>query len=278
MRSQKDLVLGTTQGATTTEYQASVAQLREELTKYGLTLNQSKVYIFLGKHGSKTAPEVCKALKLPRTETYHLLTSLQNRGIVSATFQHPIKFRALPLDKAVWTLVNAEKERVKTLEKKEENLTKLWNDIPDFDEGTELQKEEKFQMLQGVNQIFSKVNELITSAKKEILILGSEKDISRLYHADFLNTSNPISVRILSTSNLPENIVSDIPQSMIKKTRMKTKGILCFIVKDDDDLVFFTKNSSHSAQNSFAMWANSPSMIYANKLLFDCMWKKSKSC
>ncbi|MEX0764929.1 MAG: helix-turn-helix domain-containing protein [Nitrosopumilaceae archaeon] len=57
----------------------------------------------MGKHGHKTAPEICKALKLPRTEIYYLLTTLQNKGIVSATFQHPIRFSAIPLDKALWT-------------------------------------------------------------------------------------------------------------------------------------------------------------------------------
>ena len=79
------------------EFKNSVDKLQAELSKFGLTSNQCKVYIFLGKYGSKTAPEVCRALKLPRTETYHLLTTLQNKGIVSATFQHPIKFTALPL-------------------------------------------------------------------------------------------------------------------------------------------------------------------------------------
>src|SRR5579864_9471467 len=104
-------------GSVRYEQKVTCDKLKDELAKFGLTSNQSKVYIYLGKYGSKTAPEVCKSLKLPRTETYHLLTSLQNKGVVSATFQHPIRFSAVPLDKAIWVLVNAEKERVNTLEK-----------------------------------------------------------------------------------------------------------------------------------------------------------------
>ena len=101
------------------------------------------MYIYLGKYGAKTAPEVCKALKLPRTETYHLLSALQNKGIVSATFQHPIQFTALPLDKAIWILVNSEKERVKSLEKMEGELSEIWKNIPTFDSEPE-NEEEKF--------------------------------------------------------------------------------------------------------------------------------------
>lgn len=275
MKLQKDMLLEESQGVTLAEYQASMAQLQEGLIKYGLTSNQSKVYIFLGKHGSKTAPEMCRALKLPRTETYHLLTALQNKGIVSATFQHPIKFRALPLNRAVWTLVNAEKERVKTLEKKEEDLTKLWDNIPDFHQGIEPKNEEKFQMLQGLNQIFSKINEMVSSSKHEVLILGSEKDISRLYHADYLSAASS-KTRIITTSDLPDHIVSDLGETPLRKTNSKVGDILCFIIKDENDVVFFTKNSSHSGQNSFAMWTNSTTMIYANRLLFESMWKSSK--
>src|SRR5713101_8043063 len=129
--------------STLTEHRLTLDKLREDLSKFGLTSNQAKVYIFLGKYGSKTAPEVCKALKLPRTETYHLLTTLQNKGIVSATFQHPIRFSALPLDKAVWVLVNSEKERVNALERQEKSIVELWNTIPEFTTTTE-SKENKF--------------------------------------------------------------------------------------------------------------------------------------
>ena len=80
-------------------YKLSVEELQSELSKFNLTSNQAKIYIFLGKYGSRTAPEVCKALKIARTDTYHLLSTLQSKGIVSATFEHPIKFSALSLDK-----------------------------------------------------------------------------------------------------------------------------------------------------------------------------------
>ncbi len=161
------------------EYKLSIEKVQAELLKYGLTSNQSKVFIYLGKYGKKTAPEVCKALKLPRTETYHLLSALQNKGIVSASFQHPIQFNAVPLDKAVWILVNSEKERVKSLEQLETGLSKLWENIPTFDSIHD-DVEEKFQMLQGANQIHSKIIEMTDNYKDEFLILGYEKDYLKL--------------------------------------------------------------------------------------------------
>ena len=112
------------------QFSISLEKLQDQLSEFGLTSNQSKVFIFLEKYGSKTAPELSKALMIPRTETYHILTALQNKGIVSKTFRYTTRFSALPLDKAIWSLVNAEKERIRKLEKQERVLTELWNNVP----------------------------------------------------------------------------------------------------------------------------------------------------
>ena len=262
------------------DYRLSLDQVKEALYKYGLTANQAKVYIFLGKYGSKTAPEVCKALRLPRTETYHLLTTLQNKGIVSATFQHPIKFSALPLNKAVWVLVNAEKERVKVLESQEAELVKLWDNIPDFQTEEEKIVENKFQKLQGTSQIHSKINEMINSAKKEFMVLGSEKDFLKFYHSDFLAPleNSEVDLKLLtSSSDRTMYIFDEVDRTKVKRMPDGIKDNLCFIIKDDEELVFFMKNASQSEPQLVAMWTDSRSMIHSMKLLFGCIWDKSKN-
>jgi len=260
------------------EYKQSIEKVQTELLKYGLTLNQSKVFIYLGKYGAKTAPEVCKSLKLPRTETYHLLSALQNKGIVSATFQHPIQFNAVPLDKAIWILVNSEKERVKSLEQMEKGLSELWNNIPTFDT-IHGEVEEKFQMLQGANQIHSKITEMTDNYKDEFLILGSEKDYLKLYHGDFLEffVKSTQKFRLLSAcSEKTTYIFDDLERKNIKKLSKDIENHLCFILKDNNEMLFFTKNAN-SVDEPFAMWTNSKSLGYAMKLLFESLWATSKN-
>ena len=263
------------------DYRMSLDKVKGELAKFGLTSNQSKVYIFLGKYGSKTAPEVCKALKLPRTETYHLLTTLQNKGIVSATFQHPIRFAALPLEKSIWTLVNAEKERVNALEKQEtDNLVQLWNNIPDFHAGENEVKEDKFQMLQGTNHIHGKMKEMINNAKKEFFVLGSEKDFLKFYHSDFFAPldSSKIDLKLLtSASDRTMYIFDDIDRTKVRRLCGGINDNLCFITKDSDELLFFTKNAGLATQQLGAMWTDSSALIHSMKLLFNQIWSKSKN-
>ncbi len=261
-------------------YKLSADELKQELLKFDLTSNQSKVYIFLGKYGSKTAPEVCKALKIARTESYQLLASLQKKGIVSATFGHPIKFSALPANKAIKTLVNVEKERVKSLEKQQKTIIKLWDSIPNFIREKTDEQENRFQMLQGSNPINAKLKEMISDAQEEIVVLGSEKDHLRFYHSEFLDdlTTKKCKTKVItSCTEKTQYIFDNMDKKQIKCMPKYIEEKLCFVMKDSNEMIFFTKKDDQSLQNSTAMWTDSSSMIYSMKVLFDFIWSNSKS-
>ena len=265
--------------STAYEYRETLEKILLQLSSFGLTSNQCKVYIFLGKYGSKTALDVCRALKMPRTETYKLLTTLQNKGIVSASFQHPIKFTAIPLIDAVHSLINTEKERIKNLENQKSELNQLWNDIPEFHNELEKTDDDKFQMLQGKNQIQSKINNMLTTADNKFLILGSEKDLMKFYHANFIETlsTSKLDLKILtSSSQKTQYIFDNIKKAIVRKLTPEIEQSLCFIVKDNDEVLFYLKNASSGTDKPTAMWTTSESMIYSKKLLFDSLWSNSK--
>jgi len=276
---EQQTIFDTHLGSSLHNYKISADELKEELSKFDLTENQSKIYIFLGKYGSQTAPEVCKALKIARTETYQLLASLQKKGIVLATFGHPIKFSALKPSIAVKTLVNTEKERVKSLEKKEETIIKLWNSIPEFLKEKTDGVENRFQMLEGVNPINAKLNEMVSEADDEIIVLGSEKDYLRLYHSDFLDnfTNKKCKSKIItSCTEKTMYIFENIDKKQIRCMPSGLKDEICFIMKDGKEMMFFTKKDVQSQQDVSAMWTNSTALVYSMKLLFNFIWSSSK--
>ncbi len=262
------------------EYKETLEKLQSKLLDFGLTSNQCKVYIFLGKYGSKSAPDVGRALKIPRTETYKLLTTLQNKGMVSASFQHPIKFTSIPLVDAVHSLINTEKERIKNLENQKTELNQLWNDIPEFHNEIQKTNEDKFQMLQGENQIHSKINNMLATADNKFLILGSEKDLMKFYHANFIETlsTSKLNIKIqTSSSQKTQYIFDDIEKTSIRKLTPEIEQSLCFIIKDNDEVLFYLKNANSAADKPTAMWTTSESMIYSKKLLFDSLWSNSRT-
>jgi hypothetical protein len=115
--------------------------------------------------------------------------------------------------------------------------------------------------------------------KNEFLILGSEKDYIKLYHGEFLESfvKSKQQFRLLSAcSEKTAYIFDNLERKNIKKLDKDIQNHLCFILKDDAELLFFTKNAS-SPTEPFAMWTNSKSMVYSMKLLFESLWVNSKN-
>ena len=246
----------------------------KRLEKFGLTKNQSKVYLYLSKNGPHSANELTKLLKLPRTETYHLLTMLQNKGIVIGKFGKPNKFDSLPFEKTISILVNNEKIRITELSKQGDELTNLWEKIPATHVNDEELFDNRFQVLKGMNPILGKIKQITQTAQKEILILGSENDFLKFYHTDFFEiTKSKANLKMLiSCSDKTKFVFDDLPQEKIKKFNDKLANELFFIVKDSKETIFLM-NTPH--EEISAIWTESISVLKSLNSLFNLIWKKS---
>ena len=109
-------------------YEQIANSVQEMLMKLGLTKNESKLYIYLNKNGLKEAKEIAQYQKIPRTQTYHLLTGLQNKGIVTETFARPTKFEGIELESALDILINYKQKRIEELQLMRSELSELWKE------------------------------------------------------------------------------------------------------------------------------------------------------
>ncbi len=98
------------------------------LRKLGLTQNELKVYLYLYKSGSKKAKEISQNQKIPRTQTYHLLTSLQNKGMITMISDRITKFEGIEFEKVLDTLMNNELKRIEELQLMRIELSELWKE------------------------------------------------------------------------------------------------------------------------------------------------------
>jgi len=99
---------------------------QEILQKLGLTQNELKVYLYLNKNGSKKAKEIAQNQKIPRTQTYHLLTALQNKGMVIMVSDRITKFEGIEFEKVLDILINNELKRIEELQSMRNELSELW--------------------------------------------------------------------------------------------------------------------------------------------------------
>ena len=253
-----------------------ITQLNGMLIRYDLTPNQAKVYLFLSKIGIKTASEISKALGIPRTETYHLLSTLQQKGIIFSIFGKPTKFNAVGIEESIEILVNNQRNRIKELEVGKESIIKLWNIIPKYSKNENEGQENKFQSLQGRNSILIKLEQMIKESKENILVLGTEEDFKKFYFTEFnellQKTKSDLKILVDNSSDMP-HIFEDIPSKKIKKIEDKNREDFCFIIKDDSEVIFFISNKE--VKNMLAIWTDSKAFVTTLRSLFSLLWKKS---
>lgn len=254
----------------------SVEKLQNELAKFGISRDMSKVYIYLGKYGSKTAINIVRALKMPRTAIYSLLKVLMSKGLVYATMRYPMKFAATPLERAIVSIVSAEKQRVNNLETNSKNLAQLWTLIPDFLKNEMNEIESKFQILEGTNQICTKITEM-SKKSNQIQLLCAEKDLMKLYHNGMFDKTNRsekyVQVLISKTLQL-DDILKKSQEIEIKKIPSEIQDDLNFAV-NNDELLFYIKHSNESPLKNTAIWTNSTALNYSMRILFSYLWSSS---
>ncbi|QLH03219.1 TrmB family transcriptional regulator [Nitrosopumilus cobalaminigenes] len=261
------------------KHKLTLEKIRNELINFGLTKSQAKVFIYLGKYGSKTASEIAKALQLPRTETYHLVNSLQNMGLVVAELAHPTKYTAMDMREAVATLVKQEQDRIDVLANKEESLSEMWKEIPFFAVETDESKSEKMQLLHGNGPITNKIREMVGSSAEDLRIYGSVSDLLRMYHSDVFDwiDESPTNLKlVVSPLNKTPEFLSEMNSDSIRAMPSNSEN-KCFIVNDKKEVLIFMRNATHPTRQVFAWWSDSETLVDMMSSLFELSWEKGGS-
>jgi len=261
------------------KHKITLEKIKNELISFGLTKSQAKVFIYLGKYGAKTASEISKALQLPRTETYHLVNSLQNLGLVTAELTHPTKYTAMEMKEAVTTLVKQEQDRIDTLAVKEESLSEMWNAIPYFAVETDESKSEKMQLLHGSGPISNKIKDMVGSSTESIKVLGNMADVLRMYYADVFDwvkeSTSELEIVISPSSQMPE-FLSELDQNKIRMCDLKTEN-KCFVINDSKEVLIFMRNANHPTRQIFAWWSDSDTLVDMMSTLFELSWERGEN-
>ena len=264
-----------------------LSTIEETLSRFGLLKNEIKVYLYLARSGEKKASEIAEAISLHRTETYRILRDLEKKGILFSIFEKPLKFTAVPLDKAIDVLVNAQKMRIKLLEKEKANLVELWLSIPQPQ--VKEAKKELFQMLQGEQQVALKADELLNKTKKEFQLFAPDYYLAQLYYTDFTdklkNKLSEIDITLL-VENSPKSVffIKQMQWPKQKYRMVKTQNLPCFMISDKKELLIAFHETDNARQTSekkkdrtAAIWTNYNAFIWTLQMLFSKLLETGQS-
>jgi HTH-type transcriptional regulator, sugar sensing transcriptional regulator len=259
-------------------YNKQLTTIEETLTRFGLLKNEIRVYMYLARAGEKKAGEIAESISLHRTETYRILRDLEKKGIVFSIFEKPLKFTAVPLDKAIDLLVDAQKIKIKMLEQEKTSLVELWQSMPQ--PKLETTKKELFQMLEGEQQVLMKANELLEKTEEKFHIFASRDYLSELFYNDFSdnlkNQADKVEVTLVTDDSLKSAYFIGQMKWLNGSHKIKNEQNLpCFMISDNKEvLIAFHEKDADSdgdvkkKSRTAAIWTNYSALVNTLQMLF----------
>jgi len=96
------------------------------LVGLGLSEVEAEVYIFIVEAGPVKGRDIAETLKLHKQQVYRSLNTLRDKGMVSATFERPARFFAVPLEKVLDRFMKAKIVQAEGLQASREELLSSW--------------------------------------------------------------------------------------------------------------------------------------------------------
>jgi sugar-specific transcriptional regulator TrmB len=262
----------------------SLSEFKEfcgSFSRFGLSKNEAKVYVYLAKFGEQKAHKVSRSLSLHRTETYKILKRLEEKGLAIRILEKPIKFAAVPVDRALENLIQEKKQRVMHLEEEKRKVLSSWDvfSVPTKDSEV---YDEFIQVLKGRNQIHIKVNEIIENAKDEVLIAASDENLLQMFYSgaldDLAEKSSKIEIRLLTDSSIRSSyIVKKLKLGEDKFFCVDFKGLPSFVISQNHLLLFLSSESSNGKNGKRALWTNQKDIINVLKASFSTFSRNKKA-
>lgn len=258
-------------------FEKQLSTVEETLSRFGLLKNEIRVYLHLARAGEMKAGELAEAISLHRTETYRILRDLEKKGIVFSIFEKPLKFTAVPLDKAIDLLVDAQKIQIKLLEQEKQSLVELWSSIPK--QKAVEQKKEMFQMLEGEDQVLMKANELLQKTKSSFQVYASAAYLSELYYSDFSDNlkdqAEKVNVSLVTDTTLKSAYFLGQLNWLSDSNRIKDEQNLpCFMISDNKEvLITFHEEAAGNDDTkkkcrTAGVWTNYSALVKILSMLF----------
>jgi|SRR5665647_618837 len=259
-------------------YDKQLSTVEETLSRFGLLKNEIRVYLYLARTGQMKAGDLSEAISLHRTETYRILRDLEKKGIVFSIFEKPLKFTAVPLDKAIDLLVDAQKIKIRLLEQEKTSIVELWQSMPQ--PKVEIAKKELFQMLEGEQQVLMKANELLEKTEQKFQIFASADYLSELYYNDFADTLKTQADKVEVTLVTDDSLKSAYFIGQMKWLNESHKitderNLPCFMISDNKEVMFVfhekdsdDKDGSKKKYRTAAIWTNYTALVNTLKVLF----------
>jgi sugar-specific transcriptional regulator TrmB len=254
---------------------SALKQINRALTRFKLSKNEVKIYLFLARYGSQKAQQIAESMDVHRTEAYKTLRTLEAQGLITRILEKPMKFAALPFEQVIENLIEARRKRIIQLEQKKTELLEMWRSLPEVEEFKA--NRETLQVLEGKHRVLAKVSELLSSSEAEFQAVVSDNEMVWLYNSLFFEDLNdlmkekPLDARMMtqysptSTYIIEKTDLYDMDFAFLRRSNQPS-----FFIADDKEILLLMNNEENKL---LAMWTNYGAVVASFRNLFEQLWK-----
>ncbi|MFC1755652.1 helix-turn-helix domain-containing protein [Thermoproteota archaeon] len=259
----------------------SYEEFQRRISDNWLDPKEGRLYVMLAKSGSSKASDLARICDISRMDTYRILHRLEKKGIVQTVIGRPMKFQAVPPEKAFDILLRSASEKMLSMKSEKNRLLSLWPSQPVFEE---LNKDaERLRVIQGRVEFNNTLRRAVKMAHKEILILTTKNGLYRLFHLGFdkdfeEKSKKGISIKILSKVSKGENEAVE-QFALISNLRHHTTDLCTqLIIIDSNQAISSTildDSMSLTTEKDISLWLNSKEQITLLETLYNELWQSS---
>jgi sugar-specific transcriptional regulator TrmB len=255
---------------------------KNELILFGIPEREASLYVALLSRGESRAAELASFLGLHRLDVYHDLKGMQSKNIVEGTISKPMKFKAVPLDVVVKDLRKKELDTQSTRNEALSDLEKASRELRHRSIASDQLTRDKIQIISGQKAISERWNDLLTSAKSEILVAAIDRGSAKLLLMRGLEEitrkmRSGVSVRIFTPiSQEGTDQFKEVAPEVRHLDSINSAGV-CIVDRREVMIIPEPGNAPGSHQDETAILITSPSIVEMFRVLFFVGWDTSPS-
>jgi DNA-binding response OmpR family regulator len=270
--------------AQTSNFQEFLEETAAELTHFGLTKTQAKIYITLLALGVASASEIAALSKIRREEIYRIIPEMEKHGIITRKLKTPRKFAATKPETAIQVLT---KIKLKTMKEEIDKLKQKQAELVSRLKTTELPIEREncsVEVLSQRDSAFVKLRDMAKNAKNQIDIVTPLQNLTIIY----VNRPRKLMEKVLKSVKmriLTEDCELDVFTKKILQfseandnpIELRQVEKLPFNLLIVDDKEAMRGETRPKNEDSPIFWTDDPTQISILKASFESLWQKSSN-
>lgn len=264
--------------------------IKKVLKDLSITEVEIEIYLYIAKHPASKGTDVARQTKKDKAQVYHLLKSLQNKGLIEATLQSPVRYTPVPFERVIDQAIEARREEAKRIEKNKQEVLTYWKALSKNRTNPET---EKFLVIEGKHKLNAKIMQMIAETRRQISAITTVQNMLRadqdgIYDLAFKHRlKHQIQFRFLtelSSQNLPgmKTILKNMSRAGFNfRGRNPDLGLHVsqqLVLKDDNELLLYINpktDQSMGKEEVCCLWTNCKTIVQTFTAIFEEMWQNS---